>query len=70
MLFTNNFNLDTACSTIERGIEKAIEYFQSHFLEVNTDKTDFLILNKPIHNTLTEKTHQSFKWNYHPIIKC
>ena len=56
MLFTAVSNLDVACSTIERGIEKAIEYFQSHFLKVNADKTDLLILNKNIHNTLTEKS--------------
>ena len=34
MLFTADSNLDTACSTIEKGIEKAIEYFQSHFLKM------------------------------------
>ena len=55
MLFTADSNLDTACSNIEKGIEKTTEYFQSHFFEVNADKTDLLILNKPIHNTLTEK---------------
>ena len=46
---------NTAKQQLENNIAKLVEYFESHRLNLNEDKTEFIVFSKISQNKLTKK---------------
>ena len=52
--FTASKNLDEACQNFEKNCSQLVQYFNMHKMQVNVDKTDFIVF-KPKQNQTMNK---------------